>query len=386
MPVVFVPKRHREGETRVAATPDSVARLVKLGLSVVVEPGAGVASNFLDEHYAAAGAVIGEGAGDWRTADVVLVPDPLGAHPELGVLEAEALKEGAVVMGLLDPLGQVDTMGILQRRGITALALELLPRISRAQSMDALSSQANIGGYKAALIAAEKLDRYMPLLMTAAGTVKPSRVVIMGAGVAGLQALATCRRLGAVVEVSDIRPEVKEQVESLGGRFIDLPDMQADSEGGYAKAVTPEFLKKQQAIVAERVKQADAVITTAQVPGRKAPLLVTEEMVASMRPGAVIVDMAVGSGGNCALSKAGETVLVHGVSIIGEANLPATMPRDASTLYASNLVHVLTHITDEGAIDFDVEDEILMGLMGTYKGKVVNKRLADAMSRAGGAA
>ena len=386
MPVVFVPKRHREGETRVAATPESVAKLVKLGLSVVVEPGAGGASNFLDEQYASAGAAIGEGPEDWRTADVVLVPDPLGPHPDLGVLEAEALKEGAVVMGLLDPLGQTDTMGILQRRGITALALELLPRISRAQSMDALSSQANIGGYKAALIAAEKLDRYMPLLMTAAGTVKPSRVVIMGAGVAGLQALATCRRLGAVVEVSDIRPEVKEQVESLGGRFIDLPDMQADSEGGYAKAVTPEFLKKQQAIVAERVKQADAVITTAQVPGRKAPLLVTEEMVASMRPGAVIVDMAVGSGGNCALSKAGETVVAHGVSIIGEANLPATMPRDASTLYASNLVHVLTHITDDGAIDFDVEDEILMGLMGTYKGKVVNKRLADAMSRAGGAA
>ncbi|HEY0839184.1 MAG TPA: NAD(P) transhydrogenase subunit alpha, partial [Vulgatibacter sp.] len=288
MVTVFIPKERRAGESRVAATPETIKKLVKAGVRVLVESGAGHGAHLDDDAFEAAGAdVVGDGREGWGAADLVLKVAPLERA------EAEGLREGAAVVGLLAPHKSADTIALLSQRRVTALAMELVPRISRAQKMDALSSQASLAGYKAVVLAAAHLGKYFPLMMTAAGTVHPAKVVVMGAGVAGLQALATARRLGATVEVSDIRPAVKEQVESLGGRFIDLPmDESGEGTGGYAKEVSAEFLRRQQEIVAEKIAAADVVITTALVPGKPAPRLVTSQMVARMRPGAVIVDLA----------------------------------------------------------------------------------------------
>ncbi len=381
MPNVFVPKERQPGETRVACTPETVKRLVKEGLEVTVESGAGEASNFSDETYRATGATVANES-EARTAasqaDIVLKVAPPTAQ-EIG-----QLKQGALLIGFIAPYKNLDTVRALANRKVSCLAMELIPRISRAQSMDALSSQASIAGYKAVLLAGAQLDKYFPLLMTAAGTIQPAKIVVMGAGVAGLQAIATAKRLGAVVDVSDIRPAVKEQVESLGGRFIDFPmDESGEGEGGYAKELTPEQLEAQQAVVRQKVVAADAVITTALVPGRPAPRLITADMVQEMRPGAVIVDMAVEQGGNCELSKKDQTVVEHGVTIIGHANLPATVPADASLLYARNVQALLLPAIKEGELHLDLEDEVIAGALLTHAGEVRHAPTAQALGQGG---
>ena len=363
---ILIPREREPGETRVAASPETVGRLTDAGHSVRVETGAGVRASFPDDSYTDAGAELVEELGEaWANAEVVAKVAPPSAE------EVAAMSAEGILVGFCAPHRAVESVAALRDRQVSALAMELLPRITRAQSMDALSSQASIAGYRAALVASVHLDKLFPLMMTAAGTIQPAKVVVMGAGVAGLQALATCRRLGATVEVSDIRPEVKEQVASLGGRFIDLPlEESGAGEGGYAKEMGEDFLKKQRALVAERIAQADAVITTANIPGRPAPRLIEEDVVARMRPGAVIVDLAVETGGNCALSVAGETVERHGVIIVGPVNVPASGPRDASLMYARNVLALLTHLEHEGAPRLDLEDEILGAMLLTHAGEV----------------
>ncbi|MDB4973163.1 MAG: transhydrogenase alpha subunit [Myxococcaceae bacterium] len=380
---VFVPKERRSGETRVAATPDTVKKLVKENIEVVVETDAGTAASFLDKAYEAAGAKLTTNLQEaWSTADIVLKISEAAENADLGKHEADALKPGAILVGVMSAHRNVDMVKRLLANKISTLAMELVPRITRAQSMDVLSSQANIAGYKAVLLAAANLPKYFPLLMTAAGTIQPARVVIMGAGVAGLQAIATARRLGAVVEVSDIRPAVKEQVKSLGAKFIDLPDLESgEGQGGYAKEMSAEFIQKQQGILKARIAQADVVITTALIPGRPAPRLVSAEMVQSMKPGSVIVDLAVESGGNCELSEAGKTVIKHGVKIIGEANLPASLPYDASTLYAKNVLALLMLIAKGGTLNLDLNDEVIKGTLLTHAGEIIHGPTKDALSK-----
>jgi NAD(P) transhydrogenase subunit alpha len=366
MPKLFVPKESRPGETRVAATPETVKRLVAAGLEVGIEPGAGAASYFSDDAYTAAGARLEEDpAGAWRAADAVVKVAP--PTPD----EAAALRSGALVAGFLAPYREREAVRRLAAGGVTALAVELLPRTTRAQPMDALSSQASIAGYKAVLLAAARLPRYFPLLMTAAGTIPPARVVVMGAGVAGLQAIATARRLGAVVEVSDVRPAVKEQVESLGGRFIEVPAAESgEGAGGYAREMGEDYLARQRQVVGERVAAADAVVTTALVPGRPAPRLVTAAMVESMRPGSVVVDLAVEQGGNCELAQADRDVVHGGVLVLAPSNLAATVPHHASTLYARNLQALLLYLWKDGRFAIDTADEIVAGCLLTHEGEV----------------
>lgn len=376
MPNVFIPRERRRGETRVAATPETVKKMVKSGLEVTLERGAGEFAFFRDADYEAAGARLEDDAArGWSAADVVLkvvAPDPS---------EAAGLRSGALLIGLLAPHREPDLVRLLAGRGATSLAMELIPRITRAQTMDALSSQANIGGYKAVLLAALHLPKYFPLLMTAAGTIKPARVVIMGAGVAGLQAVATARRLGAIVEVSDIRPAVKEQVQSLGARFIELPLAESgEGQGGYAREMGEDFLRRQREIVQQHLSQADAVITTALIPGRPAPKLVTTEMVNAMRPGAVIIDLAVEQGGNCELSQADQQVIHGGVIILGPSNLPATMPHDASSLYARNVNALLQLLWKDGKLTVDPADEVIAGSLLTHEGRVAHGPTAERLS------
>lgn len=387
MTAVFVPRETLAGETRVAATPETVGKMVKAGLEVSVEAGAGAASAFSDAAYEKAGAralPATEADSAWGSADAVLVVRP--PEPE----KARRLGSGAVLVGLLAPYKSTDLVRALADGKVSSLAMELVPRISRAQSMDALSSQASIAGYKAVLLAAANLGRYFPLLMTAAGTIPPSRVVVMGAGVAGLQAVATAKRLGAVVEVSDIRPEVEEQVESLGGKFIELPMEESGAgEGGYAKEMGEDFLRRQREIVTEHLAKANVAITTALVPGKPAPRLITADMVRAMRSGAVIVDLAIEQGGNCELSRADETVREDGVTILAPSNLPASMPEDASTLYARNVLALLQLLTkgggegaEEGAtarLTLDLEDEVVAGSLLTHEGRIVHEPTARSL-------
>lgn len=369
---VFVAKECAAGETRVAATPETVKKLVKEGLSVTVEAGLGTGAHIADKSYQDAGASVASDAkAQWQKADMVLKVSPPTESSSLGSNEANLLKSGAILITHVFAHKELPLVKNLAEKKISCLAMELVPRISRAQVMDSLSSQANIAGYKAVLLAAAKLDKYFPLLMTAAGTVQPARVVIMGAGVAGLQAIATARRLGAVVEVSDIRPAVKEQVESLGAKFIELPELDGgEDKGGYAKEVTKEFLDKQRAIVHKRVAAADVVITTAQVPGRPAPKLITEEMVKDMRDGAVIVDLAADSGGNCVLTEKGQEVVKHGVNVIGRSDLAQSLPLDASSLYSRNVHALIKLINKEGTLSLDLDDEIIAGALLTHDGAV----------------
>ena len=379
---VFIPRERRRGETRVAATPETVRRMVKLGLAVLVERGAGEAAFFPDADFEAAGArMVADPASGWGEADVVLKVTAPDAYEGLPGHEAEALKPGAVLIGFLSPYKNPEAVRLLADGNVTSFALELVPRVTRAQPMDALSSQASIAGYKAVLLAAWRLPKYLPLLMTAAGTIKPGRVVVMGAGVAGLQAIATAKRLGAVVEVSDIRPAVKEQVESLGGRFIELPLQESgEGAGGYAREMGEEFLTRQREIVKRHLAAADAVITTALVPGRRAPLLVTAEMVAAMRPGAMIIDLAVEQGGNCELSQPDREVVEGGVLILGPSNLAAAQPYDASLLYARNALSLLQLLLDkEGKLAVDLGDEIVAGALLTYEGKVHHAPTAELL-------
>ncbi|MBX2811538.1 MAG: Re/Si-specific NAD(P)(+) transhydrogenase subunit alpha [Myxococcales bacterium] len=376
---VFVPRERDPGETRVALVPEGVKKLIKSGFSVVVQNGAGAAAHFVDRAYVDAGAtLVADAREGFQQADIVLKVGPFSDTS--GDSEVRLLKEGTITIGFMAPYAQHAMVKKLAEQNITSFSMELVPRISRAQTMDALSSQASLAGYKAVLLAAAELDKYFPLLMTAAGTIQPARVVVLGAGVAGLQALATAKRLGAVVEVSDIRPEVQEQVESLGGKFIDLPLKEVEQgTGGYAKEVTPEFLQKQQEIVAGRLEEADVVITTALVPGKPAPRLITEAMVKRMRPGAVIVDMAVLQGGNCELSVCGETVRVHDVVILGPANIAASVPADSSLMYSRNVLAVLMHIAKNAELNLDFDDEITRGAVLTHNGEVMHAPTRDAV-------
>jgi NAD(P) transhydrogenase subunit alpha len=378
---IFIPKESAEAEQRVAATPETVKRYLKAGLQVTVEAGAGGGSNISDEAYQAAGATVTHQAEkSWSEADIVLIVAPPFTPAVSKKSTIALLKQDSVLIGFLAPYQNLDLVRTLIANRVSAFAVELIPRITRAQSMDALSSQANIAGYKAVLLAASRLAKYFPQLMTAAGTVKPARVVVMGAGVAGLQAVATARRLGAIVEVSDIRPEVKEQVQSLGGKFIDLPVQESGAgEGGYAKEVSREFLQKQQETIASRVALADVVITTALVPGKKAPILVTEAMVKRMRPGSIIVDLAVEQGGNCELSKINQEVVEHDVRVIGYANLPSTLSEDASHLYARNLEKFVELLIKEQNLNVDLQDEIIRGALLTYQGAAHHAPTAERL-------
>ena len=370
--LIGVPAEITAGETRVAITPETAKKLKAQGHTIRIQSGAGVAASVPDDAFVAAGAEITDAAGAYAADIVLKVRCPLDE-------EMPHAKAGSVMIGMLNPF---DATG-LQRMAtaqLTSFALEAAPRTSRAQSMDVLSSQGNIAGYKAVMMAAEKYQRFFPMLMTAAGTVKAARVVILGVGVAGLQAIATAKRLGAVIEASDVRPSVKEQVESLGGKFIDVSyDTPEEKEaaagvGGYAKPMPPSWMARQNIEVAKRVAMADVVITTALIPGRPAPVLVTEEMVQSMKPGSVIVDIAAPQGGNCPLTEPGKTVVKHGVTLIGETNLPALVAADASALYARNLFDFLKLIiTKEGELKIDMEDDIVAACLMTQGGEVKRK-------------
>jgi len=384
---VLIAKERTRGEARVAATPETVKRLVKEGLDVAVERGAGEAAYLLDDRFQSAGArLITDLAAEWATADAVFKVTPLAANAQLGADEAAALKPGALVISFLQPYRNLPMVKTLAAGKVTALAMELVPRITRAQSMDALSSQANIAGYKAVLLAASHLGKYFPMLMTAAGTIPPAKVVVMGAGVAGLQAVATAKRLGAVVWVSDVRPVVKEQVESLGGKFIDLPTQESqesgEGQGGYAKEMRKDFLARQQAIIKEHITTADVVITTALIPGKPAPHLVTADMVQAMRPGSVIVDLAAEQGGNCELTVADQEVVKHGVTILGHTNLASTMPLDASTLYARNVLELALLVFKGGKLNLDLNDEIIKGVLLTRDGQITHGPTALAAKAA----
>lgn len=372
---ISVPKEVRAGETRVAATPDTVRRFAERDARVVVEAGAGAGASITDDAYREAGAeVAGDAAEALRGADLVLkVAPPLAGDG--GGDEVGRIPEGALLAGFLDPHGDADLLRRLAGRGVTAFAMELVPRISRAQSMDALSSQSNLAGYKAVVDAASALAKAMPMMMTAAGTVAPARVLVLGAGVAGLQAVATAKRLGAVVSAFDVRPAVREQVESLGGRFIEVPADEggaAETEGGYAREMSEDYRRRQRELIAETAREQDVIITTALIPGKPAPVLLPEELVATLRPGAVIVDLAVAAGGNCPLSVAGRTVDAGGVRIIGPDNLPGTLARDASALYARNLLAFAGPLIGEGgALEVPWDDEVFAACVVTRDGAVV---------------
>jgi len=372
--IIAIPKERRADESRVAATPDTVKKLKALGLDVVVEQGAGASAHYADADYQAAGATIAADGAALKNADIVLKV----RGPDSG--EIAQLKRGAILVALLAPATERDLIGKLAEAGIDAFAMEYLPRISRAQAMDVLSSQANLAGYKAVIDAAAQFGRAMPMMMTAAGTIAPARVLVMGVGVAGLQAIATAKRLGAIVSATDVRPATKEQVESLGGTFVAVIDDEfknAQTAAGYAKEMSKEYQAKQAALIAETIKKQDIVITTALIPGRKAPVLVTEEMVKTMKPGSVIVDLAAEQGGNCPLTKANEVTTVYGVTIMGSTNLPGRLAVDASNLYSRNLLNFVTLFVDKktGEAKLNWDDDIIKGSGVTRDGKIVHPAL-----------
>jgi NAD(P) transhydrogenase subunit alpha len=374
---IVVPRETTPGERRVALTPDAAAALVKTGLEVLVEAGAGEGAFHADAAYDKAGAkIVRDGGALWREADVVVKVQ----KPTLD--EADQLRSGATLVSFLQALTSPELVERLAARQITSFGMEGIPRISRAQKMDALSSQANIAGYKAVLIAAESLPKFFPMLMTAAGTVFAARVLVIGAGVAGLQAIATARRLGAQVWGYDVRPVVKEQVESLGAKFLqfDLGVADAEDKGGYAKALSADAARRQQEMLGEKTKDFDVVVTTALVPGRTAPRLVTKETVAGMRPGSVIVDLAAEAGGNCELTEPDRVVVKHGVTIHGPTNLPATVPVHASQLYARNVTELLGELVKDRALKLDFEDEIVKGACVTHAGAIVNDAVKASLA------
>ncbi len=371
-----VPKETKFKENRVALTPDVVKDLVKKGFEVNIESGAGMNSFFADEAYTAAGAtIVADAKKLYADADVILKVN--APSPE----EIAGMKKDAILLSFLFAGTNPDVVSACCKAGISAFSVDAVPRISRAQKMDALSSQANLAGYKAVLMAANHIGKILPMMTTAAGTIKPCKIVIFGAGVAGLQAIATAKRLGAVVEVTDIRPETKEQVESLGGKFIEVKgDASVKIEGGYVKGVSEEFLKMQQELVGKHVMAADIVITTALIPGRKAPLLMTEEMVKSMKFGSVIVDMAVESGGNVVGSELNKNVVKNGVTIIGEGNIPSLLPMNASDLYAKNIATFLLHLADKDKFNWEMEEEITKGSLIVHNGVAVHPSVAKPVS------
>jgi NAD(P) transhydrogenase subunit alpha len=378
--IVGVPRESFPGERRVALVPGVIPNLAKAGLEVVIEAGAGVEAGYPDAQYADKGAkVLASRAEVFGTADIVVQVLSYGSNDRTGRADIPLFKRGQVLIGFLRPLGDVHSLQEIAAAGVTSFSVELMPRITRAQSMDALSSMGTICGYKAVLIGADKLPRIFPMLTTAAGTITPSRVLVIGAGVAGLQAIATARRLGAVVSAYDLRPAVKEQVQSLGGRFVELPLEVADAQdaGGYAKAQDESFYQKQRELLGKVVAESDVVITTAVVPGKKSPILVTKEMVAGMAPGSVIVDLAAERGGNCELTRAEETIAVNGVTIIGTINLASSVPYHASQMYAKNLTNFLIHLVKDGKMQMNLDDEITRGTLATQGGEIVNPRLRE---------
>ncbi|MEC8141078.1 MAG: Re/Si-specific NAD(P)(+) transhydrogenase subunit alpha [Bacteroidota bacterium] len=366
---IAVPKESAAHENRVALSPVATSQLIKNEHKVLIEKGAGEASNFLDQDYTDAGATIAKNRKDlFSQADLVLaVQTP--SDDDLSLM-----KKGSTLICFLWALQHPELVKKLISLGITALGMDAIPRISRAQNMDALSSMSSIAGYKSALMAASELDKYFPMMMTAAGTIPPSKALIMGAGVAGLQAIATCRKLGAVVEAYDVRPAVKEQVESLGANFVEVPleEVSTETKGGYAKELSNDAQERQRQIMHEHVKKSDVVITTALVPGKPAPLLITEEMVADMQAGSVIIDLAAENGGNCALTKAGKTIIKHGVKIVGPINIPSQLSSHASLLYAKNMLALLKLLIKDGELEFDMDDEIILNTTITKDGEIIS--------------
>ena len=379
--IVAIPKEIAPGETRVAAIPATVKELIKIGMEVIVETGAGEKSFFADEVFKEAGATIEKDTKKlYEKANLVLKVNHPIYNEQLKTHEADLLKSGTAFVSLFQTTREQEAVEKLVKNKVTAFSMHLIPRTTLAQKMDALSSQANIAGYKAVLIAAAHLGKYMPLLMTAAGTIPPAKVLILGAGVAGLQAIATAKRLGAQVEAFDVRPAVKEEVESLGAKFVEV---EADSddgvgEGGYAKETSEEYKKKQQILIKERIGKSDIVVTTALIPGKPAPLLIPKDMVNGMIPGSVIIDLAAENGGNCELTKAGEIVKHNEVIIDGTLNLPGSMPIHASQLYAKNITSFITYLCPEGKLNLDTEDEIISGALFAHNGEIVNEMTKEA--------
>jgi proton-translocating NAD(P)+ transhydrogenase subunit alpha len=376
---IGVPRETAEGERRVAITPQSVTQLVGEGNEVLVQASAGEASSILDADYAAAGAtVVSDAQTLYAQAEMVLrVGRP--SDEEVG-----QLRPNTVLIGTLGTLSNPELARRLAEQGVTAISMDAIPRITRAQSMDSLSSQSTVGGYKAVILAAERLPKFFPLLTTAAGTVRPARGIIMGAGVAGLMAIGTARRLGAVVEATDVRPVVKEQVQSLGGTFLEVEmtdeeKANAQTEGGYAREMGPDYQRRQAELIAAHIRDADFIITTALIPGRPAPRLVTEEMVKSMKPGSVIIDMAAEAGGNCELTEPGREVVRHGVRIVGITNLPATMPGSATQMYSRNVQTLVQHLVKDGKLELRFDDEITRGATITHGGQVIHAATAKAL-------
>lgn len=374
-----IPKERRDHEHRVAATPDSVKKLISLGFEVSVEKGAGLLSSILDEDYAAAGATIcANPQATYQNADVIFkVQRPMLAG-DGAIDELSLIKPGTILVAILSPLSDTASVDEYAKGNVTAFAMEFMPRITRAQTMDVLSSQSNLAGYRAVIDAASEFSRAFPMMMTAAGTVAPAKVMVMGTGVAGLQAIATAKRLGAVVSATDVRAAAKEQVESLGGKFVMVESEETgEAEGGYAKEMSDDYKQKQAVLIAETLAKQDIAITTALIPGRPAPVLITKEMVHSMKPGSVIIDLAVESGGNCELSEPGKIVVENGVKIIGHHNVPSRVATDASALYARNLLNFITLLVDEEnkSLAIDWEDEIIVGTLLTKDGTIMHERL-----------
>ena len=378
---IGVPKETFPGEHRVAIVPSALPLFIKAGHEVIVESGAGTAAGFPDGEYTAKGGrIAGSRTEVFAEGDVILQVRGLGANPDAGRSDLSHMKPGQSLIALLEPLTAKDEMNALAGRGVSAFSMELMPRMTRAQSMDSLSSMATIAGYKAVLIAAVELPRMFPMMMTAAGTLAPAHVFVVGAGVAGLQAIASARRMGAKVEAYDVRPAVKDQIQSLGAKFVELPLDAADAEdkGGYAKAQDESFYRRQREMMTKVVAGSDVVITTAAVPGKKAPVLITADMVKGMQPGSVVVDLAAERGGNCELTKAGERVVAHGVTILGPTNLPSTVPYHASQMYSKNITTFLTHLVKDGKIQTGADDEIVRETLVTCGGQIVHARVREA--------
>jgi H+-translocating NAD(P) transhydrogenase subunit alpha len=380
---ISVPKETCPGERRVALVPNSIAVLKKIGCEVRVESGAGVEAGFLDEAYRLAGAeVVADRRQLFESVDVVLQVRGLGTNPAAGRADLDFMREGLVIIAPCDPLGNPNAVRELAERGVTLFALEMIPRITRAQSMDVLSSMATIAGYKAVLLAADRLPKLFPMMMTAAGTLTAAKVFVIGAGVAGLQAIASARRLGAVVQGYDVRPVVKEQVESLGAKFVEMPldTASAEGAGGYAKQLGEDFYRKQCELMARVVAGSDVCITTAAIPGKPSPRLITADAVRGMAPGSVIVDLAAERGGNCELTKADETVVENGVTILGPTNLPSEVPTHASQLLSGNMTHFIKLITLGGELHLNLEDEVVRETLAAYRGEVTASRVRELLS------
>jgi len=382
--IIGVPREVVTGERRVALIPASVQRLVEAGLEVHIEAGAGSESAWPDADYESAGARVGSDPQEiFAGADLVVRVQPLGPHPGTGQHEVDMLREGGCLIGVLLPFTHPDLIQRLAARRITAFSLDLMPRLTLAQSMDVLSSMSTVAGYKSVLLAANALPKLFPMLTTAAGTLKPARVLVLGAGVAGLQAIATARRLGAVVEAFDIRSAVKEQIKSLGARFVEEEADAEDAEdaGGYAKEQTQVQLERQRKLLSKHVAQADAVICTALVPGRRAPILLTEEQVKGMRPGSVVIDVAAEQGGNCELTQPGQVVSLHGVAIHGPLNLPSSLPVHASQMFSRNMTSYLMHLIEGGGLELNLDDELTKGPLVTHEGAIVHDAVRSAVEK-----